>query len=64
MIYMLICRDGGWSKTFEGSETDVIKEAERLSTFHDSIFGVYETHTGRLVGGTYIPDPIYVFQKD
>jgi hypothetical protein len=64
MIYMLICRDGGWSKTFEGSEADVIKEAERLSTFHDSIFGVYEAHTGRLVGGTYIPDPIYVFQKD
>ena len=64
MIYTLICKEGDWLRAFEGSEDEVIKEAERLSTFHGSIFGVYETHTGRLVGGTYIPDPIYVFMKD
>jgi len=64
MIYTLICKEGGWFRKFEGSEDEVIKEAERLSAFHGSPFGVYETHTGRLVGGTYIPEPIYVFQKD
>lgn len=63
MTYTLRCREGGWSKTFEGSEEEAIKEAERLSDFHDSAFGIVELNTGRLVGYTYIPNPVYVFLK-
>ena len=64
MTYTLQCRKNDWSIPFEGSENEAIKEAERLSDFHDSEFGIIELNTGRLVGYTYIPDPVYVFLKD
>jgi hypothetical protein len=62
MKYMILNTSSGWFQLFEGSEGEAIKETERLSEFHDSKYSLHDD-TGRLVGGTYIPEPVYVFLK-
>jgi hypothetical protein len=62
MKYMILDTNNGWFKAFEGSEDEAIKETERLSVFHDRRYSLHDD-MGHLVGGTYIPEPIYVFLR-
>jgi hypothetical protein len=62
MKYMILDTNNGWFKAFEGSEDEAIKETERLSKFHDRRYSLHDD-MGHLIGGTYIPEPVYVFFK-
>ena len=62
MKYMLLNHDTGWFKSFEGSEDEAIKETERLSQFHGARFILCD-EMGHQVGGTHIPEPVYVFLR-
>jgi hypothetical protein len=63
MKYKIKCKKWLQVRIIEDSEEMAIYEAERLSNFHGASFEVID-EKGFKIGETYIPDPIYVFQKD
>jgi hypothetical protein len=62
MKYMISNANTGWFKGFEGSEDEAIKETERISMFHGNRYSLHDEQ-GRLIGATYVPEPVYVFLK-
>ncbi len=63
MKYKISCLVYQHNRDFEGTESEVIAEAERRSEFHCAEHAVYN-EDGTKLGQTVLPEPIYKFMKD